>query len=110
MRNRTYRIAEGALALGVHLLGAAQHDLAALFGSTTADEGPKLAHLAWHAGPHGVPLLDDCPRRLACAIVERVPLGDHVGFLLEPLEAGPGRHGPPLRLSAVVDLEPGHEA
>lgn len=53
----------------------------------------------------------------ACAwfvgrIEERVPGGDHVGFLLAPTEQSPPVQGAPalLRFSDVKDFEPGHPA
>src|SRR4051812_34244438 len=60
-KNRTYRVAQGAEVIGVHLVPADGDELAELFGSQTGDEIDKFARCAWHEGPAGVPLLDDCP-------------------------------------------------
>lgn len=108
--NRTYRVALRAAVLGVHVLEPDQHALAALFGTQTGDEVDKLARCAWHDGPHGAPLLDDCPRWLVGRVLARHPLGDHDGFLLEPVAIGPAHPRPPLMFSAVKDLEAGHSA
>ncbi|HVQ91866.1 MAG TPA: flavin reductase family protein [Mycobacteriales bacterium] len=108
--NRTYRIARSARLLAVHLLGAGQHELAALFGQQTGDETDKLAQCDWQPGPDGVPLLADCPHRFVGEILDRVDLGDHHGFLLRPTEVAAALTGPPLMFSAVQDLEPGHPA
>ena len=108
--NHTYRLARTAPALAVHRLGPAQHNLAELFGSTTGDELDKFARCSWRPGPGGVPLLTDAPGHVVGDVVGRVDLGDHVGFVLDPVEVeGPGR-GPALAFSAVRNLEPGHPA
>lgn len=109
--NRTWRVAKGAAFLAVHVLGEDDHALAERFGGRTGDEVDKLAGLSWHVGPGGVPILDDLPRCLVGRVLERVPFGDHVGHLLEPVAAE--RHdqvGDPLTLHEVEDIEPGHPA
>jgi flavin reductase (DIM6/NTAB) family NADH-FMN oxidoreductase RutF len=109
-KNHTYRVAaRGAEHLAVHLLPAGRRDLAELFGGETGDEVDKLARVPWRDGPHGVPLLDDCPDRFVGRVVERHPLGDHVGFLLEPVGAE-FRGGEAMPLAAAAEIEPGHEA
>ncbi|MFC7482034.1 flavin reductase [Luedemannella flava] len=60
--NHTYRAAARALAVAVHRLGPADHDLAELFGTETGDEVDKLARCAWRPGPHGVPCWTAAPR------------------------------------------------
>lgn len=116
-KNHTFRVAAGADLLAVHALAADQRPLAELFGAETGDEVDKFAECAWTAGPGGVPLLEECPRRLVGRVLARLPLGDHVGFLLEPVEADENprarRAEDPaqaLTLEDVTDLEPGHEA
>ncbi len=107
--NHTYRVAERARVLAVHALEHGQHDLAALFGEQTGDEIDKFARCAWTPGPDGTPLLDDCRRRLVGAVLDRFDLGDHTGFLLEPVQSS-GGDAPPLMFSAVRDLDAGHPA
>ncbi len=107
--NHTHRVAAGSPMLAVHVLGPAQHDLAALFGEQTGDEVDKFARCAWTAGPDGTPLLDACPRRLVGRVLDRFELGDHTGFLLEPVQEA-GEDAPALMFSAVHDLEAGHPA
>lgn len=110
-KNRTFRVAAGATHLAVHLLRRDQHALAALFGGETGDDTDKFAQCRWHDGPGAVPVLDDAPAWFVGTVLERWPMGDHVGFLLEPRTAG-GTVEPftPLTLSQVDDLEPGHDA
>ena len=111
-KNHTYRVARGADLLAVHSVGADQHDLAELFGSETGDRTDKFTDVAWHEGPGRVPVLEGCPSYLVGRILARWPLGDHVGFLLEPVAvSGDGADAEPvLTLEDVHDLEPGHEA
>jgi flavin reductase (DIM6/NTAB) family NADH-FMN oxidoreductase RutF len=111
VQNHTYGVARAAELLAVHLLGDDQHELAELFGGETGDRTDKLARCRWRPGPGGVPLLEDCPRRLVGRILARHPLGDHVGFLLEPVlaEDAADAGSEALMLGDVGDVEPGHQ-
>ncbi|WP_141576817.1 flavin reductase family protein [Actinomadura sp. WMMA1423] len=111
-QNRTYRAAEAAEFLAVHVLGRSgeQQRLASLFGERTGDEIDKFERCSWRPGPEGVPLLTEAPRRLVGRIEERVDLGDHVGFLLAPIDVAVGAEADPLTFRTLPDLEPGHEA
>jgi flavin reductase (DIM6/NTAB) family NADH-FMN oxidoreductase RutF len=108
-KNRTERVASQAEALGVHFLGSQHLHLATAFGGETTDDDNTFARCRWHPGLWGAPILDDCGRWLVGRVVEQLVLGDHVGFVLEPIAAhdeGPER---PLPFSAVKDLDPGHQ-
>jgi flavin reductase (DIM6/NTAB) family NADH-FMN oxidoreductase RutF len=107
--NHTHPVAVEAGVLGVHLLDRSQHALAALFGAETGDDVDKFAECGWREGPEGVPVLTDAPRHLVGRVLERYPLGDHTGFLLEPVEVSGGDLRP-LMFSDVEDLDPGHPA
>jgi flavin reductase (DIM6/NTAB) family NADH-FMN oxidoreductase RutF len=110
-RNHTYRVAEGASHLAVHLIERRHCELARLFGGETGDEVDKFARCAWHSGPHGLPILDDAAGWFAGAVLSRYDLGDHVGFLLEPLTGdAPEGFEQLVTFSDVRDLDPGHEA
>jgi flavin reductase (DIM6/NTAB) family NADH-FMN oxidoreductase RutF len=111
--NHTCRVALHATHLAVHLLGAEDRELAALFGELSGDDVDKFERCASTPGPHGIPLLDGCPDRIVCRRTAFLEEGsDHVCFVLEPelVTTGdePGRRR--LRLSDVSDLTPGHEA
>jgi len=108
-KNRTYRVAREAEALGVHFVPAEAVELAELFGGETGDEVDKFARVGWHEGPGGVPLLDDCANRFVGRIRERVDFGDHVGFVLEPLVAEHGTAGAEFTFHRAKRIEPGHE-
>jgi flavin reductase (DIM6/NTAB) family NADH-FMN oxidoreductase RutF len=109
-KNRTYRVAaRGAQHLAVHLVPPAARGLAELFGGQTGDDVDKFDRCAWHDGPHGLPILDDCPDWFAGRVLEHRPLGDHVGFLLEPVHAAFSDAGR-LHLEQALDIDPGHEA
>jgi flavin reductase (DIM6/NTAB) family NADH-FMN oxidoreductase RutF len=107
--NHTYRLARGAGLLAVHVLDPAQEDLADLFGGVTGDDVDKFARCRWIAGPNGVPLLEDCPRKLVGRVLEQHPYGDHVGFLLDPVDLEVNGTGAGLSFDQVEDLEPGHQ-
>jgi len=109
-KNRTYRVAAAhAEHLALHLVPPQRRDLAALFGGTTGDDVDKFDHCAWHEGPRGVPILDACPDWFVGRVLERRPLGDHAGFLLEPVAAAYEGAGA-LALSRAQAIEAGHEA
>lgn len=110
--NHTLEVAHGAAYLAVHLLDSADHPLAEVFGGETGDEVDKFAAVAWEEGPAGVPLLTDCRRRLVGRVLLRIPLGDHVGHLLEPVAvvAEDGSRSDVLTVRQVMDIEPGHPA
>jgi flavin reductase (DIM6/NTAB) family NADH-FMN oxidoreductase RutF len=108
-KNRTYRVARDAEALAVHLVPADRIELAELFGGETGDDANKFAATEWHEGPDGLPLIDACPTWFAGRILDRLPLGDHGGFLLEPF-SGNDAHDGWLGFEAAKRIEPGHEA
>jgi flavin reductase (DIM6/NTAB) family NADH-FMN oxidoreductase RutF len=110
-RNRTYRVAETTDHLAVHLLERRHCELARLFGSETGDSVDKFARCAWHSGPSGLPILDDAAGWFVGAVLNRYDVGDHVGFLLEPVAGdAPEKFEQLVTFSDVRDLEPGHEA
>ena len=108
--NHTYRVAQRADALGVHLLAPDQRDLAELFGARTGDEVDKFSRCAWTEGPAGVPLLDACERRFVGTVLEEHRFGDHVGFLLEPVDVEAYDTGTGLTFEQVEDIDAGHPA
>lgn len=110
--NRTYRVAERAERLAVHLLRGDQHRLARLFGAETGDRTDKFADVPWHSGPGGSLILDEAPAWFVGRVEERIDGGDHVGFLLAPEAAeNPAGGRPPLLTSNDThDISPGHPA
>ncbi|ANH94823.1 flavin oxidoreductase [Streptomyces sp. SAT1] len=118
--NRTFRVAGRADRLAVHTLTREQHALAALFGGRTGDDGvDKFAGLRRTARPDGAVVLDDAPAWFVGRVVGRADGGDHVGFVLDPVDSGgrddrddrDSRGGTPLlRLSDALDITPGHPA
>jgi flavin reductase (DIM6/NTAB) family NADH-FMN oxidoreductase RutF len=109
--NHTYRVANGAGHLAIHLIERRHCELARVFGSETGDRTDKFARCTWHSGPHGLPILDDAAGWFAGAVLGRFDLGDHVGFLLEPIAgSAPDEFEQLVAFSDVRDLEPGHQA
>jgi flavin reductase (DIM6/NTAB) family NADH-FMN oxidoreductase RutF len=110
--NHTCPAAARSAHLAVHLVPGGAAPLAELFGGETGDEVDKFADCAWRPGPGGAPVLDDCPNWFVGRVCERLDLGDHVGFLLDPLAVSHGEEEPePLGLkAAAAGIEPGHPA
>jgi flavin reductase (DIM6/NTAB) family NADH-FMN oxidoreductase RutF len=109
-KNRTFRVARETSLLAVHLVPEGAGDLARLFGSETGDETDKFERCSWTPGPDGTPVLDDCGNWFAGRILDRVDVGDHWAFLLEPLRGAdqPGQDA--FSFQEARWIEPGHEA
>ncbi|HEY5246254.1 MAG TPA: flavin reductase family protein [Acidimicrobiales bacterium] len=109
-QNHTFRVAEQAAGLAVHLLGTDQHDLASLFGEQSGDVMDKFDHVHWRRGATGAPILADCSAWIEGHILWRTTAGDHEAFLVAVEDGGAGpRHGQ-LDRQAAGDLQAGHPA
>jgi flavin reductase (DIM6/NTAB) family NADH-FMN oxidoreductase RutF len=109
-KNRTYRVAEHAESMAIHLVPEDATELAELFGGETGDDLDKFERCDWRPGPDGVPLLDGCPNRFVGRILERVDFGDHVGLVLEVSFAEEDEGSGQLGFHRARRIEPGHEA
>jgi flavin reductase (DIM6/NTAB) family NADH-FMN oxidoreductase RutF len=110
-KNHTYRIARAASVIAAHLIPKEASELARLFGSETGDEIDKFAHCRWSPGPMGVPLLERCPSRIVCKVLQQLEVGDHDAFLVEPIEAEVGDEAVfTLGMSKSDAIHPGHPA
>jgi flavin reductase (DIM6/NTAB) family NADH-FMN oxidoreductase RutF len=107
-KNRTYRAARHAEHLAVHFVPSHATALAELFGGETGDEVDKFARCAWHEGPHALPILDECENWFAGAVLERLDLGDHAGFVLEPVAAEHGSEGRSFTFHRARRIDAGH--
>lgn len=108
--NHTFKVASQSQHLAVHVLSRRNLSLAGLFGGQTGDEINKFDHCRWHSGPEGMPILDEAPAWLVGKTVQRIDLGDHLGYLLEPVEAWFADDLDDLiHLCDVIEIEPGHE-
>jgi flavin reductase (DIM6/NTAB) family NADH-FMN oxidoreductase RutF len=110
VKNHTFRVAQRATLLAVHVLDRDQRDLATLFGEQTDDTTDKFGQCSWRPGPDGVPLLEECPRVVVGRVLRRDEYGDHVGHLLEPLEVASDSSEDGLSFEQVEDLDAGHPA
>ncbi|MFF3849066.1 flavin reductase family protein [Streptomyces sp. NPDC002328] len=110
--NRTYEVARRADFLAVHLLTTRQRELAELFGGETGDEVDKFAGVRWAEAHGGAVVLQDACAWFVGGVEQRVDAGDHVGFVLEPVQTGEQEDGdgkqPLLRLSHALGIDPGH--
>jgi flavin reductase (DIM6/NTAB) family NADH-FMN oxidoreductase RutF len=109
VKNHTYRVALRAEVLVVHFVPRSAVELAELFGGETGDEVDKFARCPWRPGPSGAPVLTQLENWFAGRVLERLDLGDHWGFLLEPIEGQAGRGRSPLTFHRARWIEPGHE-
>jgi flavin reductase (DIM6/NTAB) family NADH-FMN oxidoreductase RutF len=107
-KNHTFLLASRAPTLAVHIVEEKGKDIAELFGGETGDEVDKFSRLAWHFA-HGVPILDACERWFAGSVLEQIDLGDHVGFLLEPIDTGQDASSEQLTFQKARGIRPGHK-
>ncbi|MFK0216610.1 flavin reductase family protein [Streptomyces vinaceus] len=110
--NHTFRVAQSASHLAVHVLDHAEGPLAELFGGETGDRVDKFARVDWRPSADGSPLLAGARAWFVGRIETRLDAGDHVGFVLAPTEVSPPVPTPPalLRYGDVKDIAPGHPA
>jgi flavin reductase (DIM6/NTAB) family NADH-FMN oxidoreductase RutF len=109
-KNRTFRVAQAASLLAVHVVPEGADDLARLFGSETGDEIDKFERCSWTTGPEGTPVLDDCGNWFAGRILDRVDVGDHWAFLLAPLRGADQAGEDAFSFQDARWIKPGHEA
>lgn len=89
----------------VHILGAEQRDLCALF----AGKGHDFEGLPMRENPEGVPIIDGCLTVMECETVARHDGGDHMIVVAQVLRANT-RDGAPLVFSRghYGEFEPHH--
>ena len=109
-QNRTYRVALRASLLVVHLVPADAEPLAELFGGETGDVVDKFGRCGWRPGPSGAPVVEGLENWFAGTIEGRFELGDHVGFLLAPIDGEAGRGSQPFSFHRARRIDAGHEA
>ncbi len=107
--NRTFGLAEQVDALAVHLVPRDAFELVELFGGETGDDVDKFARCAWSPGPRGLPILAACPAWFAGEVRARHDLGDHAGYVLEPIAAA-FADGDWVSVRDAREIEPGHPA
>lgn len=107
-KNHSFSLARRSEMLAVHVVEERHKEIAEIFGGETGDEVDKFARVPWHS-VHGVPILDDFERWFAGAVLERIDLGDHVGFLLEPVDTERSGASEQLTYQHARDIKPGHE-
>lgn len=106
--NHTFATVSRAETLAVHMPSASQRELASLFGETCGKERDKFEQVRWHPWRDGTPILGYCATWFVGPIVLRTAFGDHVGVVLEPVDAvyrGPFTR---LALSAVSGFTAAH--
>jgi flavin reductase (DIM6/NTAB) family NADH-FMN oxidoreductase RutF len=108
--NHTWGVAVRSTAMGLHLLGADQEDVARLFGEETGDVVDKFADVDWRLGTTGAPLLADVAVAVEGTILGHFSVGDHEAFLVRATRAAAGPGEGLLMLRSGPPLHPGHPA
>ncbi len=110
VQNHTFDVLEHSAVLGLHLLGTDQEPMAARFGERTGDQSDKFAGVAWRPGRTGAPLLEDCAAWVEGRVIDRLPVGDHRGHVLDVVAGGTGDRPGRLMYHQVRHLQAGHPA
>jgi flavin reductase (DIM6/NTAB) family NADH-FMN oxidoreductase RutF len=112
VKNHTYRVAKRAERLAIHVLREGDTATAELFGAATGDDVDKFAQTSWHEGPGGLPILNGAKAWFAGPVLEIVDLGDHHGFVLDPVDGDVGDADPDdlFTFRNARDIEAGHPA
>lgn len=82
----------------VNILEQDQRELAGQFGRATAKVGNKLEGYTYSAGSTGSPILSETVGSVECRVVLENPVGDHVLFVGEVVDAHLNREGEPLTM------------
>jgi flavin reductase (DIM6/NTAB) family NADH-FMN oxidoreductase RutF len=106
-KNHTSRVAATVDVLGVHFLDASHYELSVLFGERTGDHVDKFAECPWE-DRGGVPILTEVGASFSGLVLQRIELGDHTGYLLEPVAASVRGELRQLSFQQVKNLRPGH--
>jgi flavin reductase (DIM6/NTAB) family NADH-FMN oxidoreductase RutF len=106
--NHTFAVAERSTAMGLHLLGRDQAQLARRFGEETGDLVDKFADLEWKPGRYGAPLLAESAVSLEGIVLGHFSVGDHEAFLLRGTGSVGGGHPGLLTYRTSPPLAPGH--
>lgn len=106
--NHTLGVAVRSSAMGLHLLGQDQLDMARLFGEETGDTVDKFASVDWHIGTTGAPLLADVAIALEATILGHFSVGDHEAFVVRAVRAAEGPGVGLLTHRSSPTLHPGH--
>jgi flavin reductase (DIM6/NTAB) family NADH-FMN oxidoreductase RutF len=107
-KNHTFSLAVRAPTLAVHIIDKKNKRIAELFGGETGDDVDKFSRVSWHF-VHGAPVVDACDRWFVGSVLEQIDLGDHVGFLLEPIDTEQHATSEQLTFQKARDIEPGHK-
>jgi flavin reductase (DIM6/NTAB) family NADH-FMN oxidoreductase RutF len=110
-QNQTWEVARHADSLAVHVVGPEQRDVAEHFGSQSSKSDPdKMRRWPLVEGPDGVPVLAECDWFLG-RVLRQFDLGDHTGFLVEPIGGWLARDGDgQLGFQEARDIEAGQPA
>ena len=82
----------------VNVLETGQREIAGQFGKATAKVGNKLEGVVYTTGSTGSPLLEQALGAIECRVVQEHPVGDHILFVGEVVDAHLNREGEPLTM------------
>lgn len=94
--SQSHEVLSDAPHLGISILGRDQANVAMSFSRSGGD---KFSDVAWHAGPHGAPLLDGASASFEVEVQERISAGTHTIFLCRVVDVE-ATDKPPLVYSA----------
>ena len=109
-RTRTFAVAMAAPRLCVHAVTERERGWRSSSAARRGTRSTSSPAAGWTPAGDGTPILSDCPTWFLGRVADRVDLGDHVGYVLEPERWQGG--GPIAQLSErdLAGVEPGHPA
>jgi flavin reductase (DIM6/NTAB) family NADH-FMN oxidoreductase RutF len=110
-QNHTWEVSRRASAVAVHLVRGDQKEIAEHFGGVSAKDDPtKMSSWPLLDGPEDLPIIDGCDWFLG-RVLERIDLGDHTGYVLEPDGGHLTRdHADQLGFQETADIDAGQPA
>ena len=74
---------EKSRVFNINIVGKGEQDMLSKFAKDSDVEGNKINGYSFSEGSNGVPVLDEVPAYLECAVREDVTIGDHSIFVAE---------------------------
>jgi len=79
---------EKSRVFNINIVGKDDRDMLSKFAKESQIEGSKINGYSFSEGSNGVPILDDVPAYIECAVREDVTIGDHSIFVAEVTGGG----------------------
>jgi flavin reductase (DIM6/NTAB) family NADH-FMN oxidoreductase RutF len=97
-KNYSLEIISNGNIFAINILGKDQIELGRHFGKQSGRDVDKFASIPYESHKTGAPILKNCIAFLDCCVIKSIPVGDHILFIGEVVEAKIIRDEEPLML------------